>query len=80
MGQQMALVTHILGTIFAGVFIYFVAPYIASFITADEELTYLVLYALLAVSSFKTAQKIEEGKDEKTNELDELLEKKGEHK
>lgn len=80
MGLQMALVAHILGTIFAGVLIYFLAPYLASFIRADEGLTYLVLYLLLAVSSFKTAQKIEEGKDAKANELDEIIDNKGEHK
>lgn len=75
MGRTLALLVHIIGTIFAAVLIYFLAPYMARVSNTEVTFNYLVLYALLAIWSLKEASAIESGKHKKANELDEMISK-----
>lgn len=75
MGISLALLAHILGTVLAGVLVYFISPYFAELIGAELTFVYLVLYSLLSVWSFREAKEIESGKNKKANQLSEILDK-----
>lgn len=73
MGLVLSLASHIMGTIVAAIFVYFIAPYFSEYIEADVEFVYLVLYALLAIWSVREGRKIEKGKHEIANDLEKIV-------
>lgn len=75
MGLTLALLAHITGTAIAAILVYIAAPYITKATGTEVAFNYIVLYSLLAIWSYKEAQKIEKGEHRKANELEKILSK-----
>lgn len=71
MGQSIALIAHIFGTLLAAVLIYIFTPYICKVLGYEIGFSYILFYSLLAIWSVRTGQKIESGKDFLANKFDE---------
>jgi TctA family transporter len=72
-GLTLALLAHIAGTVIAAILIYFSAPFLAEVTGMEIEFCYIVLYAILAIWSLREAQKIEDGRHNKANELEDIF-------
>lgn len=64
MSIKVKLFWHLMGTILAGVMIYFVTPWVSELLNNEVEFVYLVLYSFLIVSSYQESKKIRK-KDKK---------------
>lgn len=64
MSIKVKLFWHLMGTILAGVMIYFITPWLSELLNNEVEFVYLFLYSFLIVSSYQESKKIR-NKDKK---------------
>lgn len=64
MSIKVKLFLHLMGTILAGVMIYYIAPWLSELLNNEVEFVYLVLYSFLILSSYQEYKKIQK-KDKK---------------
>lgn len=63
MSIKVKLFLHFIGTLIAGVMIYFITPWVSEILNNEVEFVYVVLYSFLIVLSYRESKKIRsEGK------------------
>jgi hypothetical protein len=75
LGIRSALIAHIAGTLFAAILVYFLSPFMAEISGMTTTFVYIVMYALLAIWSWREGKKIKSGKYQKADETTKTLDK-----
>lgn len=73
MGQTIAMIAHILGTLLAAFLIYITVPIVSEILGTEIEFNYIVLFSLLSIWSVREGKKIESGKHTLAIKLDEIF-------